>query len=1135
MARRLVAGTLCVYVLLALPQLARAQQSDSGQIRIVVVDAASKAPVGFARVLLTGPVIASELTGEDGQVLFTDVPDGIYRARVIKNGYEPVTSAQFEVVEGRSVEVSVSLAGTSGLPVIGHVTVHSSATVGADALSEDSAQRKLSNDLADALNKLSGVSVSTSSDDSDATQTISLEGHDASQTQLSLDGIPLNAPGSAGNLGMFATDLFTGASVRLGPQLGGLGGGVNFTTLEPTLSWLSYATISAGSYGRYNYSLAETGSEGKLGIAVETTDRYIPSLVDGERYLDASGLDYVHDGSSTVGGDLVKLHYAMSDSQTLIGTFLNSTRESGLVCLRLDGATPCGYGPNNGSQSNFNMYSLTDNALLGATTVQASIYGMDSKSLLNELNRYVGGVPEPNGFASGSSTFGYSINATLPSRERHTIGIEAYGTASSQSNTPLVPQAVPYYRGAAQSSYGALQVSDAIRSSDKLTLDEIFGISHATNAPSTFLGTTSATWHPTARDTYAASYSLGGVAAGGFRQTILTDPASLQFNCYGNVAYGSAPGDQPGASSSSSLRLGYTHTLPGGNISLSLYRQVENGVVLPADVNGSELIALGVVPPTYPSLVQPIWDSPAGCNAPPGTPFSATQLYFMTPIGGTQRVYQGVELTSYLTLGNLVVQPFYNLTSATIFSVDPRIDNPYSFIIPGKQIPNVPLNRAGITFDYKSPGSAFEYLLDGQYTGSNNWSHLPAYTTLDGGVSVQLEHGTLTAIASNFTNEYGGVFTGPQWEVPYTTLGGMTLPNLARPLQPREYAVTYSVEFGQGAQEQPIESNLAQQGPRGRGPGFFFGAAPARGGARPGGFRNMITPLPSTPPAEPFAITNNAGFCTTGDATQARQLAAALQTFVGKIEAAKTAAGYPATIAVPAVAGATITYHGLGSSYALTITPKSFAGMRPIIGCMGVHRATADEVASRHLYEPEHPLFMVPQVQFMPSVGMYFALRPPQAGQENFRVYMLPSAPPANPFEVRSGGACTADERNVAVQLIGELRAHFTRGTPAPSFTITAHTAKAGTWYEIDPGDPATIGALLTCGRVAGATAEELAQRGWDGKGVPELNYAPALGIYMLRPQFSPGGGMTIRSGSQPAPSASPAASPQPSPMPSPP
>lgn len=1129
MVRRLAAAALAAISIVTLPPAVQAQQSDTGQIRIVVTDAQSKAPIGLARVLLSGPVIASELTGSNGEVLFTDVPDGIYRARVLKDGYDSITSAQFEIVEGRAVEVSVSLAYTSGLKIIGHVSVRSTATIGNDTLSEDSAQRKLSQDLADALNKLSGVTVSQSSDSSDATTTISLEGHDASQTQLTLDGIPLNAPGTAGDLGMFATDLFSGASVRLGPQLGGLGGGVNFTTLEPTLSWITYATTSVGSYGRYNYSLAETGSDGKLGLALETTDRVTPSLVYGERYLDASGLDYVHDGTSTVGGDLVKLHYAFSDTQTLIGTYLNSTRESNLVCLRLDGTIPCGYGPNNGLQTNFNMYSLTDDALLGATTVQASIFGMDSKSLEDQLNRYVDGVLDPSGYATGSNSFGYSVNANLPSREHHTISIQAYGTSSSIDFVPLVAQSLPYYSGASQSSYDAIQASDTIHSNDKLTLNEVLGINHSSNAPATILGTAGATWHPTARDTYSAAYSLGGVAAGGTRQTILTDPASLQFDCYGNVAYGSAPGDQPGASNSTSIRLGYTHTLSGGNVSLSLYRQVENNVVLPVDVNGTVLASEGVLPPGYAALVQPIWDSAAGCGYPPSTPFTNAQLYFMTPIGGTQRVYQGVELTSFLTIGPLVIQPFYNLTQATVFSVDPRIVNPYSIYIPGKQIPNVPLNRAGITLDYKSPGSAVEYLMDAQYTGSNNWAHLPAYTELDGGVSAQLDHGTLTAIASNFTNEYGGVFTSPQWEVPYTTLGGNIIRNLARPLQPREYSVTYTVRFGQGAQLQVAQAPPA---PRGENREFFIAGGPGRagGGEGRGGFRTMFSPLPTSPPKQPFAIKNDPQTCPSSDSTYAQQLSSVLTAFTGQIEAAKMASGYPATMSPPSLPDATIAYHGLGSTYALTVTPKPGTPLRNVIGCLTVHIARPDDVTSRHLYAPQNALFFVPQLQFMPEVGLYFAMRQQQPGQESFRVYVLPSTPPRDPFEIRSGGLCTGDALNTATTLIHELQGHFQHGSATPSFTITVHSAKAGPWYEINPGDPGTIPVLLACGRVATASQSELTQRGYDGKAIPELNYAPALGIYVVRPQFG-NRGVFLRN-AQPSPS--PTVSPQPSPLPSP-
>src|SRR6202042_1953851 len=385
--------------------------------------------------------------------------------------------------------------------------------------------RRLSTDLADALNKLSGVTVSTSSDDSDATQTVSLEGHDPSQTQLTLDGIPLNAPGSTGNLGGFATDLFQGASVHMGPSLGGLGGSVNFSTLQPTLSWLSQLQLSTGSNGRYNYSLAETGSTGKLGIAVQTIDRLYPSLVDGELYEDASGLDYVHDGDSTISGNLISARWEFGDSDSLSGLFMNSTRDTNVVCLRYNGdpetTLPCGYGPNNTNGSNLQLYALTDNALVGATQLQASIYSMDVSNLLNQLDRYVNGLPSPSGFSTDTRSSGYSLNATLPAQQRHTISIQAYGTSSQFATTPLVPEVAQFYNGSETTQYNVLQASDAIHSNDKLTLTGSAGLSTATgNAGISELASVGATWRPTAHDSYGSSFALGGAAATQGRQQI---------------------------------------------------------------------------------------------------------------------------------------------------------------------------------------------------------------------------------------------------------------------------------------------------------------------------------------------------------------------------------------------------------------------------------------------------------------------------------------------------------------------------------------------------------------------------------------------------------------------------------------
>lgn len=1108
MVKRALAAFFAVLLTLSVAPVSALAQSDAGEIDIDVQDATAKTPVILARVLLDGPVIASEFTGNNGKVKFTDVPNGIYHARVFARGYQAVTSEQFEIVGGRVASVTVLLAPSTNLKIIGSVVAKSSASVSSNTINADSAQRKLSNDLADALNKLSGVSVSTSSNDSDATQTVSLEGHDASQTQLTLDGIPLNAPGTAGDLRSIGTDMFTGASVSMGPQLGGLGGGVNFRTLDPTLTWQSAFSVSAGSYGKNNYSAAETGSLGKLGVAMMHTYRSSPSIADGMYYEDASGLAYSHAGDSTQIGSNVKLRYQLTPNQTITGSYLSSTNNSDVVCLQFTGPLPCGYGPGNSRNGKFTLYSLMDSALVGDTALQASVYGTKSTNVNDLTNRFVNGVAAPTGTTSTLSTRGFMLNATLPARERHTISFSAYSTSTTSQFDPLVSQAAPYTIPGQSSSYSAISINDAIQSSPKLKLTESFGLNKSSNSSSSILASSAATWKPTNNDTFSASYSVGGAAPHIGRAGFLTDPAQLRFDCSGDVAYGSAPGDQPAGSSSTSARLGYSRQLKGGVISASLYRQVQNGVVLPAQVNGAVLAGGGIFPPGYFNVAQNIFNSAAGCNAPPSTPFGPQNVYFSTPIGGVQRVYQGGSITGYVTLGNLVLQPYYNITSATIRSSDPRLNNAFSIEIPGEQVPNVPLHRAGLTMDYKARGSSLEWLASANYTGANNPQNLPAFTTVDAGVSAQLTHGTLTLAASNVFNAYSGVFASSENAVPYTTLGGTSIPTIARPNAPRQISMTYSVKFGENAQQRSIGANAAAVG---------------REGGNRGGFRGMLSPLPDTPPANPFQLAQTP-LCTADAQKSAQPLLDDVKAYAAKIESMKTAAGYPQTVPAADIPGVSVTYHPLGDTYALSLSLRDASKLRATFGCLTLHIADQEQVQQRHLYVTQGVAgFTRPSVTFMPATGFYFARQQPQAGAESFRVYKLPATPPSTPFALRTAAtACTPEMHSLAQQYLGELDAHFAKNATAHDWTITPHTSSGGTWYSLEPGDIGALGAILMCGRVATGSKDDLAKAGFDAAEPPALNYSKPLGLYILQMRFGPGGPNGQRPSPPPTPSGAP-------------
>lgn len=1091
----------------AVPVLA---QSDTGEIDIVVQDAASKKPVALARVMLDGPVITSEFSGNDGKVRFTEVPDGIYRARVFARGYNGVTSENFEVTDGRLITVTVALAQSTGGPLrtIASEVVKSTATVSTTSISSDSVQRRLSDTLGDALGTLSGVNVDTSSNDSDATQTVSLEGQDASQTALTLNGIPLNAPGSAGDLRMMNTDLFSGANVSFGPSLGGLAGGVNFSTIQPTLSWQSQFSLSTGSNGKYNYAFGESGSLGKLGLAVMTSYRLMPSLLDGMQYVDASGLDYTHEGDRQSNGGLVNLRYQLSQSQTLSAMFMRSSNYADLACTQDTGKLPCGYGPDNSHQSQFELYSLMDDAMIGDTQLQASFFGNRGTMTNDLLNRFIDGEAAPTGTQSTMSSNGFMLNAILPAQQRHTISVRAFGTQSKSVFTPLVASAQPYTFPGQTASYASVSVNDEIRSNAKLRFDDSVGISHASNAGGSLLAGLSTNWQPNPNDGFAFSYNVGGVAPHAGRQGILTDPGALRIDCNGSIAYGSAPGDEPGASSSNSSRLSYTHRGNWGLVSAQVYRQVQNDIVLPVDVNGTQL--LGEFPANYFNQAAAAYDNT--CGVPPSTPFGPQNTYFSTPIGNVQRVYEGTQLNGYFRAGGLVLIPFYNVQVAKAVSNDPRFDNPYAITVSGAQLPNVPMHRAGLTLSYKAPHSSLMWMGNATYTGSNNSQNLPAYTVVSAGVATALKRGELSFVASNIFNSYAGVFASPQNAVPYMTPNGLTIPTIARPNAPRQFAFTYTARFGQGVQQAA--------------PALPGAGGPGGGRGRGGFFARFNQPLPQSPPADPFALSPSP-MCNADAQKNAQAFLSAMKAYAAQIQAAKTPAGYPASMPPPDIPGVSVTYHGLGNTYALSISPKQMSQLRSLFGCAQFHLADLQTAQQRNLYvEPQSGggMFFRPTIDFTPSVGFYVVRRPPQAGAQSFRLYALPATPPKTPFQLHGvSQVCTSDMHTAAQQALAQLQAHFASGAAAPAWTIAPHAAKAGTWYSLEPADISTIPALLNCGHIASAAKDDLTKLGWDGVSPPNLNYTPSLGLYLVRPQFRQRAGEGGPAASpSPAPSATP-------------
>jgi hypothetical protein len=269
-----------------------------------------------------------------------------------------------------------------------------------------------------------------------------------------------------------------------------------------------------------------------------------------------------------------------------------------------------------------------------------------------------------------------------------------------------------------------------------------------------------------------------------------------------------------------------------------------------------------------------------------------------------------------------------------------------------------------------------------------------------------------------------------------------------------------------------------------------------------GGFRQFGEPLPETPPADPFAL-NATPICNADAQKSAQPILSGLKAYVAQIDALKSANGYPATAPPANIPGLNVQYHGLGTSYALTIALTQTAQLRSLFGCTTFHVADEQTAQQHKLYVAPAAgggMFFRPTVSFMPSVGLYFVRRPPQAGTESFRLYKLPASAPKTPFLLHAvSSTCTADMHTVAQSALAQLQAHFASNAPTPAWTITPHTASAGTWYSLEPVDVGTIPAILNCGHVAAASRDDLTKLGWDAERPPSLNYAPALGLYTVR------------------------------------
>ncbi|MBC5815105.1 MAG: TonB-dependent receptor, partial [Candidatus Eremiobacteraeota bacterium] len=409
-------ATLGIFLMQALAVPVRAQGLAPSDIAITVHDAATSAPIDNAEVFLLGEGNSqSSLTDAAGKLLFQNVQPGLYRIAVQHSGYRRSDITEFEVREGAHVAIEVKL--VPALKEIGEVTAHGSVTVNQEILGPESAERKISQSLKDAMTQMAGVSIDDTTYENSAFN-ISLRNHDAAQTGTSVNGVPLSGPATKA-LGD-AQSLFTGASIDFSPTAGYLGGNVNYQTIQPSKTWTFNALGTIGNLGAASDSFSATGSVVHLSLALQHAINAADSPLAGVTFEDQSARTYQHFGGHKGQGDLLKFSYPLSKRATVdAGAMItNSTYEE--PCNSFITLAACGYGsvPVNTNRSVY--LSLGVNTLIG--NVQSSVYaGVPFGSYASEdPGRSLGGAPLPSYFFRGSySAFYYGTYGSITAR-RHT-------------------------------------------------------------------------------------------------------------------------------------------------------------------------------------------------------------------------------------------------------------------------------------------------------------------------------------------------------------------------------------------------------------------------------------------------------------------------------------------------------------------------------------------------------------------------------------------------------------------------------------------------------------------------------------------------------------------------------------------
>ncbi|HKU68157.1 MAG TPA: TonB-dependent receptor [Candidatus Baltobacteraceae bacterium] len=786
----------CVWALTLAPfsATALAQSQRSGFIVVTVTDASTGKPIDNAQVfLLGGDEPQSSLTNAKGLLIFENVQPGIYRVQVKAGGYADSDAAEADVGEADRVNVAVAL--VPSMPTIADVVVRGGVNVTTQSITEQSPERKVSQSLVDALGKIAGVDVEDQLYGSDSAFNISLHGADASQTAYSIDGVQVRGAAAQAMGGL--QDLFGGASVNFSPGAMSPAGMVSFYTAQPTKLWTYRFSGVAGNYGDTLGNWTIGGGAGKTAMVFEHSAGGQDFPLDGRFYTDASGYAYTHQGGLSRTADMFKISLALSPATSVKYSILGGSARRSNICSSATALLPCGFGPGVISHSGNVMQTLSLSSIAGH--VEYNIFANAGRfhSTDDEPNRTLNGVVNP--YASSGSYPWWSAGLyTSASARRHTLSGGAFlnGNGSRFTSTYNASGSTSNVR---EERFGSIWVGDKVKSNDKLAVDYTLSQASGTGAGSNLELYAQATWQPRTADVFTLGTGIGSAQPAYTFSSVVGDAMTAQYDCFNKSVFVNGPGDEAVPQSSLQYNGGWRHSWKRGQVTFNVYRNRFSGQgmfsAVPFAAEPGSIFPNGAA--AYLASLRAVWSQPTVCGA---SPFDASRVYVSQYVSGLDQINQGFTVSGRVALGrSLAIFPNYAVSSASLSSLDPRLTYSGSYYTPGAQLPHHPLRTAGLTFDGIAARARLEWLLNAQFTASNNWQNLPAYTVYNAGVVVTLQRGSLRLFESNLFGTHTGLFTTYQGVDPLPVAGGGSFAFATTPLPPRSFTVEYDVRWAQRA------------------------------------------------------------------------------------------------------------------------------------------------------------------------------------------------------------------------------------------------------------------------------------------------------------------------------------------------